>query len=56
MGVVGGTEDDDVSMTMHRMKGIRRGASSNWDVRLPNDKFVRYEGVTLEEMREAGAV
>ena len=49
----GGTED---LAGVHRMKGKRRGRSSNWDVRMPNDSYVRSEGVTLEEMRRDGAV
>jgi len=51
--------DDDgteFSENIHRMKGARRGASSSWEVRFPNDKFVASEAVTLEHMRELGAL
>ena len=56
LGLVGGDYGDEISDSVHRMKGKRRGRSSKWDVRLPNDEYVRSEGVTLEEMRRDGAV
>ena len=55
-GVVAGDDEDEVGRSLHRMKGKRRGASSSWDVRFPHDRFVRDTGVTLEEMREQGAL
>lgn len=53
---VSSTEDTELARSIHRMKGKSRGRSSHWDVRLPNDEYVRSEGVTLEEMRRDGAV
>lgn len=45
VGPGSGTEGEEVFSTMHRIKPVR----------LPNDRFVG-EAVTLEEMRDAGAV
>lgn len=47
--------DDAAMANIHRMSGDT-GPSSSWSVRLPNDRFVRSEAVTLEEMRAEGAV
>jgi hypothetical protein len=55
-GLVGGDYDDEIELSIHRMKGTRRGASSSWSVRLPNDKWVSEEAVTLEDMQRAGAL
>ena len=48
--------NDEVSLGIHAMKGTARGKSSSWDIRFPNDKFVASEAVTLEHMRELGAL
>lgn len=42
--------------SIHHMSGSKRGASSSWSIRFPNDKFVQDEASTLEEMRLKGAV
>ena len=55
-GMTAGDDEDDVARALHRMKGLKRGRSSSWDVRFPNDRFVKDEAVTLEQMREAGAI
>lgn len=44
------------SESIHRMNGTRRGASSSWNIRFPNDRFVADEAVTLDHMRELGAL
>jgi hypothetical protein len=49
-------DDGESGENLHRMKGLRPGASSSWSPRFPNDRFVNDFAVTLEEMREAGAV
>ena len=46
-------EGTDFGAAVHRMKGCRRGASSSWTPRFPNDRFVQEFGVTLEEMQRA---
>ena len=56
ISLVGGDYDDEIGLSIHRMKGSHPGASSTWDVRFPNDDWVGDYGVTLEEMQEAGAI
>lgn len=48
--------NDGAVANLHRMRGTKRGVSSAWTVRLPNDDFVGDEAVTLEEMQARGAL
>lgn len=48
--------NDDAIENINRMRGKARGKSGMWEVRFPNDRYVADEAVTLEQMREAGAV